>query len=207
MDFPILVLSCEQEMDAMWKRLNKYFGTCKLYAASHFDSHLSDIPCFFDTAIVLSTSFEHGDYVGPQSSIARTATLLSLDHAPQIEMPEPDPDPTDQEIRFQGRSWSVQAACDRATELSMAGNRLDAISLWTAIRYRYPNHAEAAFQLGRLTLDHAREEADALYADARRLAPEHPAYAAATAADGQANKGQGSGLVVALREKLHRLTS
>ena len=54
MEFPMLVLSCEPEMDAMWIRLSKYFRNCKLYAASHFDKHLSAIPCFFDTGIVLS---------------------------------------------------------------------------------------------------------------------------------------------------------
>ena len=135
---------------------------------------------------------------------AESLTGADVDHAMNSLFGRPDS--TEPEIRFQGYSLSVQAACDRAAELARTGKRRDAILLWTSIRDRYPDHAEAAFQLGRLTLEHAREEADALYADARRLDPKHPAYAAAKVPDWR-TRGQESGLIVALRAKLRGLAS
>lgn len=130
--------------------------------------------------------------------IADSLTFADVDHAMNSLFGRPAP--TETEILFQGCALSVQAACDRANELSRAGYREDAISLWTSIRNKYPNHAEAAYQLGRLILEDAYERADALYADARRMAPKHPAYAATA-------KNPKPRLIVSLRARLRRLMS
>jgi hypothetical protein len=135
---------------------------------------------------------------------AESLSNADIDHAMNSLFGRPDS--AHPEISFRDCSLSVQAACDRAAELSAAGSRKDAISLWTSIRDRYPNHAEAAFQLGQLILDDAHAKADALYAVARRLDPKHPAYAAEKNAAWYM-RSRRSGLITALRAKLRHLTS
>jgi MoaA/NifB/PqqE/SkfB family radical SAM enzyme len=84
-------------------------------------------------------------------------------------------------IRWRDLALGVQEACDLATKLSSRGEKDAARQLWTMIRTQCPDHAEAAFQLGWLTVHEDLGAALDLFAEAERLFPGHPPYVAAPA--------------------------
>jgi MoaA/NifB/PqqE/SkfB family radical SAM enzyme len=89
--------------------------------------------------------------------------------------------PIETRIRWRDRALGVQEACDLATELSSRGEKDAARELWTTIWTQCPDHAEAAFQLGWLTVHKDLGAALDLFAEAERLFPGHPPYVAAAA--------------------------
>jgi hypothetical protein len=85
------------------------------------------------------------------------------------------------QISWGQRILGVQEACDLALALATRGQKDDARQLWATILAQRPDHGEAAFQLGWLTVDDDLDTALRLFAKAERLWPGYPPYVAAPA--------------------------
>jgi hypothetical protein len=73
LDIPILVLSTEPEIDALWKRNSRYFRHTNLHAAC-----IGDAAKYFDAGVALSPSLECGDYRGsPSACIDKVQELIT----------------------------------------------------------------------------------------------------------------------------------
>jgi hypothetical protein len=73
LDIPILVLSTEPQIAAMWKRASRYFRHTRLYSACH-----GGIIKYFDAGVALSPSLENGEYHGsPSACVVKVQELIA----------------------------------------------------------------------------------------------------------------------------------
>lgn len=87
----------------------------------------------------------------------------------------------DATVFWQGSALPLQAACDRASAISMSGEVEVAAKIWEAIVDQFPNHAEAKFQLARAIMAVAQRRAADLVREAAALAPNNAVYRLGTA--------------------------